>query len=85
MGRQAVSDHVIRYDGVDYPVTPDILSSVFRQINARAAQMPGTVFAQRIDEFLKGESSVIFFLGLGVGLTFKATTALARDLLGGGD
>jgi hypothetical protein len=35
-----VSVHVIRYDGVDYPVTPDSLSRVFRQISAQAANCP---------------------------------------------
>ena len=76
---QAVSVHVIRYDGVDYPVTPEILSRAFLELNARAAELPGSAFAQPIEEIGEGES-VILFLGLGVGLTFKTTTALARDL-----
>jgi hypothetical protein len=76
----AVSVHVIRYDGVDYSVTPDVLSTTFRQLNARAAQLPGKAFVQRIDEIGEGES-VILFLGLGTGLTFKTTTALARELV----
>ena len=79
-----MSGHVIRYDGVNYPVTPDVLSAVFRQLNARAAALPGSVFAQRIDEIGEGES-VIVVLGLGVGLTFKTTTALARDLVADND
>jgi hypothetical protein len=83
-GRQSVSDHVIRYDGVDYPVTPDTLSRVFRQLSAQAAKLPGSVFALRIEEIRKGESSILF-LGLGAGLTFKTTTALARDLVADND
>jgi hypothetical protein len=79
-----VSVHVIRYDGVDYRVTPDSLSRVFRQISAQAAQLPGSVSALRIDEIGEGES-VILFLGLGVGLTFKTTTTLARDLVADND
>jgi hypothetical protein len=77
---QAVTVHVIRYDGVDYSVTPDMISTIFRQLKARADQLPGTVFAQRIDEIGEGESVIVFF-GLGTGLAFKTTTALARELI----
>jgi hypothetical protein len=72
-----VAGHVIRYDGVDYPATPDIIRGVFQGLNA---QVGDGVFAQRLDEIGGGESVILVF-GIGVGLTFKTTAALARELV----
>lgn len=75
-----MSVHVIRYDGVDYPVTPEILAEVFRGVNRAATRQDGPSFVQRLDEISDG-TSVMFVLGLGAGLTFATTTALARELV----
>lgn len=75
-----MAEHVIRYDGVDYPVTPDILTRVFNGISLHTAQHPemGAV-VQRLD-LLSESGSVLLVLGLGAGLTFRTSTALAQQL-----
>ena len=73
-----MSAHVIRYDGVDYKVTPGILSDVFRGVSRAAGRANGPAFVQRLDEIQDG-TSVILVFGLGTGLTFTTTTALAAS------
>lgn len=72
--------HVIRYDGKDYPSTPDIIASTYQSIvNQVSGSADSTLFAQRFDEIGGGESTIMMF-GLGVGLSFTTTTALAKQL-----
>jgi hypothetical protein len=75
-----VSVHSIRYDGVENPATPDIISHVYFNLVEYVQRPERPLFAQRLDDLDGG--CVILMFGLGVGLTFKTTTALALQLLG---
>lgn len=70
--------HAIRYDGIDYDVTPDILIRVFIGINTFAQD--GRAVIQRLD-LLSENGSVLLVLGLGTGLTFRTTTQMAQHLV----